>query len=82
MVHETTKHIHSYSIPADLVTSLKSTVIVYSKLSAKPEVATAAESTIHNSFMHNELTFRKSPSVQFILTHIAFMTCKISTVEI
>ena len=44
---------HLKNIYNILVTSLKSTVIVY----AKPEVATAAVSLKHNSFIHNGLMF-------------------------
>ena len=47
-----------YCIPAP---SLKSTVTLYTK----PEVATVAESTIHDSCIHNGVTYHKSPSVLF-----------------
>ena len=52
--HETIKHIRSYSIPANPATSLKYTVTVYAKPSAKPEVVTAAENTIHTEFIHTQ----------------------------
>ena len=60
------KQLKMYSIPA----TLESTVTVYAKPSAKPEMATAAESAIHNSFIRNELTFCKSTPVLFIHTQI------------
>ena len=50
------KHLNTYSI---LATSLKSTVTVHTK----PEVA--AESTMHNLFVHNGLIFRNSSPVLF-----------------
>ena len=56
------KHRNMFSISV----ILKSTVTVY----AKPEMATAAESTIHNSFIHNGLTFCKSPPALYIHAQI------------
>ena len=55
------KQLSIYSFSA---TSLKSTLTVH----AKPEVITAAESTMHNLFIHNGLTFHKYSPVLFIHT--------------